>query len=118
MKKSLFETIIYSSAGVVAMLLILIAFNFIAARVKLRGDLTAEKAFTLSDGTKAILKKLDTPIKIRFYYSQRGNTMPVMLRPYAQRVEDLLEEYKQSAKGKIQIEKYDPLPDSDAEDSA
>ena len=33
-------------------------------------------------------------------------------------VEDLLAEYKQVAKDKLVIEKYDPQPDSDAEDSA
>jgi ABC-type uncharacterized transport system involved in gliding motility auxiliary subunit len=42
----------------------------------------------------------------------------VFLRNYAKHVEDLLAEYKQAAKGKVTIEKYDPQPDSDAEDSA
>ncbi len=77
MKKNQFETIFYSAAGVVALILILIAFNFIAGRAKQRIDLTAEKSFTLSDGTKAILKQLDTKVKIRFYYSQGENSMPV-----------------------------------------
>jgi ABC-type uncharacterized transport system involved in gliding motility auxiliary subunit len=42
----------------------------------------------------------------------------VYLKGYARKVEDLLAEYKQMAGGKIKIEKYDPQPDSDAEDSA
>jgi ABC-type uncharacterized transport system involved in gliding motility auxiliary subunit len=44
--------------------------------------------------------------------------MPVRYKSYAQRVEDLLYEYKQGAKGKIEIKKFNPEPDSDAEDSA
>ena len=40
------------------------------------------------------------------------------LKGYARKVEDLLTEYKQVAGGKLMIEKYDPQPDSDAEDSA
>lgn len=119
MKKKTLETILYSTVGVVAMALILIAVNVIAGAFKERVDLTKEKAFTLSAGTRAILAKLDTPVKVRFYCTQ-GETSPetVFLRNYAKHVEDLLSEYKQVAKGKLTIEKYDPQPDSDAEDSA
>src|SRR5436190_14221881 len=120
MKKKSFETIIYSTAGIGAMALILIAFNVITSTVKTRVDLTKEKAYTLSPGTKAILRKLDTPVKVRFYCTQAENSTPdtVYLKGYAKRVEDLLAEYKQAGHGKLIIEKYDPQPDSDAEDSA
>ena len=104
--------------GIAAMLLILVAINFIAGLVKQRVDLTAEHAYTLSAGTKAILAKLDTPVQIRFYSSQSAEGMPVMLKTYAQRVDDLLTEYRQNSRGLIQIQKLDPEPDSDAEDSA
>lgn len=119
MKKKTIETVLYSAIGVLAMALILIAFNVIAGAFKERMDLTQEKAYTLSAGTKAILRKLDTPVKLRFYCSQ-GDASPetVYLRSYAKRVEDLLDEYKQIAGNKLIIEKYDPEPDSDAEDSA
>ena len=112
------ETYIYSAIGIVVMLAILVAVNIIAARGKQRIDLTAERAYTLSPGTKAILSKLDTPVQIRFYSSRGENDMPVMLKTYAQRVEDLLGEFRQASKGQIDIQKLDPQPDSDAEDSA
>src|SRR5882724_2059593 len=120
MKKKSLQTILYSTAGVAAMALILIAFNFIAGAAKKRVDLTKEKAYTLSPGTKAILAKLDTPVKVRFYCTQTESSTPdtIYLKAYAKRVEDLLSEYKQAAHGKVTIEKYDPQPDSDAEDSA
>ena len=47
------ETLIYSTVGVVAMLLIVIALNFIFSLTNARIDLTAEKLYTLSDGTRA-----------------------------------------------------------------
>lgn len=120
MQKKSLETFLYSVGGVVAMALILVAVNVITSGMRQRVDLTKEKAYTLSDGTRAILAKLDTPVKIRFYCSQSAASSPqtVFLKTYARKVEDLLAEYKQAAKGKLIIEKYDPQPDSDAEDSA
>ena len=44
--------------------------------------------------------------------------MPAFLTTYAQRVDDLLVEYQQASKGKISIQRLNPEPDSDAEDSA
>jgi len=118
MKKKGFETYLYSVVGVVAALVLLVVINMIAAHAKQRIDLTADRAYTLSPGTRAILAKIDTPITIRFYCTRAGNTMPPFLKNYAQRVEDLLAEYRQASKGKIELQKLDPEPDSDAEDSA
>lgn len=120
MQKKSLETFFYSVGGVIAMALILVAVNVILSGARKRMDLTQEKAYTLSDGTRAILARLDTPVKIRFYCSQSAAATPqsVFLKSYARKVEDLLAEYKQAAKGKLIIEKYDPHPDSDAEDSA
>jgi ABC-type uncharacterized transport system involved in gliding motility auxiliary subunit len=118
MKKKGLETWLYSSLGVLAMFLIIVVVNAIASRVKVRVDLTAERAYTLSAGTRAILTKLDTPVQIRFYCTRGDNQMPVVLKTYAQQIEDLLGEYRQASKGQIEIQKLDPIPDSDAEDSA
>ncbi|MGH7951222.1 MAG: GldG family protein [Limisphaerales bacterium] len=110
----------YSLGGVIAMAVIVIAVNWIASAFKARADLTAEKAYTLSAGTKAILVQLDTPVTIRFYCTQdvTPTAESVYLKTYARQVEDLLDEYKDVARGKIIIQKLDPEPDSDAEDSA
>jgi ABC-type uncharacterized transport system involved in gliding motility auxiliary subunit len=120
MQKKSIETLLYSTAGIAIMLAILVALNFIAGFGRARLDLTQEHAFTLSPGTRAILQKLDTPVRIRFYCTQGESPTPetVYLKTYAKRVEDLLAEYKQAARGKLVIELKDPEPDSDAEDSA
>lgn len=118
MKKKGLETWLYSSLGVAAMLGIIIVINAIGSKAKTRVDLTEERAYTLSAGTRAILAKLDTPVQIRYYCTRGDNQMPVFLKTYAQRVEDLLGEYRQVSKGQIEIQKLDPVPDSDAEDSA
>src|ERR1039458_10395236 len=116
MKEKNTEAFLYSTVGVAAMVVVLIAFYVITSACKVRVDMTAEKAFTLSAGTRHILAKLDSPVTLRYYCSQAQ--MPPELKPYAQEIEDLLGEYQQAAKGNIILEKYDPKPDSDAEDSA
>ncbi|OGV53363.1 MAG: hypothetical protein A2X49_01800, partial [Lentisphaerae bacterium GWF2_52_8] len=83
-----------------------------------RLDLTDEKLYTLSPGTKKIIERLSDPVTIRFYCTQGDNRMPMNLKIYASRVEDILAEYKRAGHGKIIIEKYNPQPDSEAEESA
>jgi ABC-type uncharacterized transport system involved in gliding motility auxiliary subunit len=112
------ETLIYSAVGVVAVFIILLLLNFVFGAAKTRVDLTEGGLYTLSPGTRAILGKLDAPVKIRFYYSQSEQNVPLPIKGFARRVEDLLGEFRQAGGGKVQIEKLDPQPDSDAEDSA
>jgi ABC-type uncharacterized transport system involved in gliding motility auxiliary subunit len=112
------ETIWYSAGGVLALLAILVAANFIVSAFNARVDLTQGNVYTLSPGTKAILSKLEAPVKIRFYYTQGSNAVPVGLKTFAQRVEDILAEYRAASKGKVIIERFNPEPDSDAEESA
>jgi ABC-type uncharacterized transport system involved in gliding motility auxiliary subunit len=111
------ENFLFSVGGVVAMFLLLAGIYVISHLAAQRLDLTQEKMFTLSDGTKAILKKLDTPVHIR-YYATQGKDMPVAVKTYAQRVEDLLNEYRKYGGKNIKFTKLNPQPDSDAEDEA
>src|SRR5690349_1507590 len=110
--KKRFETYLYSTIGVVVMVVIVIALNIIVRPLTTRVDLTEDKAYTLSDGTKRVLSKLDTPVQIRFYFSQKDPATPVDFKTYAARVEDMLNEYKLLGKGNIEIKKLDPIPDT------
>src|SRR5918993_5132942 len=112
------EVLWYSAGGIIALFAILVAVNFIISAFNARADLTEGNVYTLSPGTRAILSKLEAPVKIRFYYTQGSNAVPVGLKTFAQRVEDLLNEYRRAGNGKVIIERFNPEPDSDAEDSA
>lgn len=116
--KKRIETYLYSTIGVIVTAVIVIALNIIVRPVTTRLDLTEDKAYTLSEGTKRILSKLDTPVQIRFYFSAKDPATPVDWKTYAARVEDMLNEYKLLAKGNIELKKLDPVPDTEAEDSA
>ena len=91
-RKKLIQTYLFSTVGIVAMLILVIAVNVICSALGLRGDLTEENLYTLSDGTKHILSEMDTPVAFRFYYSKDAAQMPVFLKSYAQRVDDLIKE--------------------------
>ena len=118
MKHKKFETLLYSAVGVVVMFVVIIAVNLIVGSARTRLDLTADKLYTLSPGTKSILQKLDTPVEVRFYFSQSESRVPSDIRTYASQVEDLLEEFREVSNGKVQIRRIDPKPDTDAEESA
>jgi ABC-type uncharacterized transport system involved in gliding motility auxiliary subunit len=118
MKNRKFETPAYVLLGLAAMLILLVGLNVVASRLQMRADLTEERAFTLSDGTRQILAGLKSPVQVRFYYSQSDEAMPMGLKNYAQSVNDLLDAMETASGGKLQIQRLDPTPDSDAEDSA
>jgi ABC-type uncharacterized transport system involved in gliding motility auxiliary subunit len=115
MKK--YEHLIYSAVGLLALVLLLVAVNFLVSRVPARADLTEGDLYTLSPGTRKILRELPSPVKVKLYVSQ-GESVPVQLRGFAQRVEDLVREFKQTAGSNLVVERYNPRPDSEEEDAA
>ena len=83
-----------------------------------RFDLTEDGLFTLSEGTLNTLAKLDEPIRLRFFYSEKlANNIPGA-QAYSQRVRDMLKEFETKADGKLILEIIDPEPFSEAEDKA
>ncbi len=97
-----------------------IGINVIADKTlrSARVDLTQQHLFTLSDGSRKTLAKIDEPITVRFYYSKRlGNEIPTYAL-YAQRVREMLEEYASLSGGKLRLEVLDPIPYSAIEDRA
>jgi ABC-type uncharacterized transport system involved in gliding motility auxiliary subunit len=117
MKLKKHEPLIYSAVGLVALLLVLVAVNFLVSRVPARVDLTDGDLYTLSPGTRKILRGLQSPVKVKLYVSQ-GESVPVQLRGFAQRVEDTVREFKQAAGSNLVVERYNPKPDSEEEDAA
>jgi ABC-type uncharacterized transport system involved in gliding motility auxiliary subunit len=108
---------LFSVAGLAALLLILVAANFLLGRAPARVDLTDGNLYTLSDGTKKILRELESPVRLKLYRSQ-GEAVPVQLRSFAQRVDDLVREFKAVAGSNLIVERYNPEPDSEEEDAA
>jgi ABC-type uncharacterized transport system involved in gliding motility auxiliary subunit len=109
-----------SLVGVIAVAAIVIGINMFAdARLaNMHIDLTQSHIYTLSNGTRQILKGLKEPITLRLFYSrQLGSAVPVY-GAYADHVREELREYAAVADGKIKLEFYDPEPFSETEDRA
>jgi ABC-type uncharacterized transport system involved in gliding motility auxiliary subunit len=111
------ESFAYSAVGLISLFLILVLGNYLASGLSARLDLTQGELYTLSPGTKKALKDLDAPLEVKLYISQ-GEDMPVQMRGFAARVQDMLREFQSVAGSKLKIERYDPAPDTDTEDAA
>ena len=109
-----------TTTGVVLALVLLFAVNILASRIlgPARIDLTENRLFTLSEGTRAILANLDEPVTLRFYLSQRELERVPGIGGYADRVRALLNEYKRLSGGKLALHVIDPEPFSEEEDRA
>ena len=105
-------------AGLVVVAAIIGAANLILSNLPLRVDMTGEKLYTLSKGSKAVLGKLENDVTLKFYYSSSSAEMPMQLKTYAQQVQNLLKEYELAGNGHVALEAYAPKPDSDAEEWA
>ena len=81
-------------------------------------DLTNDKLFTLSEGTKRVLTSLDEPVEVRLFFSRAlGDRSPDNAR-YHNRVRELLLQYAEIANGKIHLTFENPEPFTSSEDRA
>jgi len=83
-----------------------------------RLDLTSGKLFTLSEGSRNIVRRLDEPVTLRLYFSARQFADIPQFLTYGKRVHDLLEEYVAASKGMLKLQVIEPEPFSEAEDQA
>jgi ABC-type uncharacterized transport system involved in gliding motility auxiliary subunit len=108
-------------SGLVALAVLFLGVVMLS-NVGLRGvrfDLTQNRLYTLSPGTKQVLAEIKEPINLYFYFSRdaAGKQAPLIM-PYAARVREFLEEVTARAGGKIRLQVIDPQPFSEDEDRA
>jgi ABC-type uncharacterized transport system involved in gliding motility auxiliary subunit len=111
----------FGIGGLIALAVLFLGVVMLS-NVGLRGarvDLTQNKLYTLSPGTRQVLAELKEPVNLYFYFSREAaaKEAPLVL-PYATRVREFLEELSARANGKIRLHIVDPQPFSDDEDRA
>lgn len=86
-----------ASVSILVVLGILVAINYIGSKQNKRWDLTANKQFSLSDQTRNVLAKLDSPLQVRVFAQDTD----------FDRYRDRLKEYQYASK-QISTEYIDP----------
>lgn len=109
-----------TGTGLIAAFAIFFAVNIIANQGlrDTRIDLTEARLYTLSDGTRNVLKAIPEPITLRFFFSDKLAGNAPQLRQYGARVRELLERYAALSSGMLRLEVIDPEPFTEAEDRA
>jgi ABC-type uncharacterized transport system involved in gliding motility auxiliary subunit len=86
-----------AATGVLVVLAILTAINYIGSRQSKRWDLTANKQFSLSDQTRTVLARLDAPMQVMVF--QKDEDMAPL--------RDRMREYENASK-RVSVEYIDP----------
>ena len=98
----------------------LISFNVLNKNFfkNVRFDLTKEKVYTLSEGTKSIIKSIKEPLNFKLFYTKEIGDVNPIYQNYYDRVKEILEQYVLLSGNKIKLEIYNPKPFSNEEDKA
>ncbi|MBL8223749.1 MAG: Gldg family protein [Chromatiales bacterium] len=109
--------------GRIGLVVLAIGFIIAVAAVNmafkgLRLDLTENRLYTLSEGTRNVLADIPEPVNVYFFWSDRATTSIPYLRSYAARVREMLEEFASRSNGKLRFTVVDPQPFSEDEDRA
>ena len=120
MERLLSPKALVSNFGLAVLAIAFLAFtllnNLLFSGARL--DLTENSIYTLSDGSRAIVDKIDEPINLYFFFSDSTSTELTAVRSYAKRVQELLEEYALYGGSKLNLSVIDPEPFSEQEDQA
>ncbi|MBV6417254.1 MAG: hypothetical protein CMLOHMNK_01894 [Steroidobacteraceae bacterium] len=84
----------------------------------LRFDLTENRLYTIAPGTEHIIRGLDEPVNLYFYWSAKTASEYPALNTYGTRVREFLQELAARSKGKLRLSIIDPEPFSEDEDRA
>ncbi|MFN4312089.1 MAG: Gldg family protein [Ferrovibrio sp.] len=109
-----------TGTGLIAAFAVFFAVNIIVNQGlrDTRIDLTEARLYTLSDGTRNVLKAIPEPITLRLFFSDKLATNAPQLKQYGTRVRELLERYVALSNGMLRLEVIDPEPFTEAEDRA
>ena len=114
------NTKVIGIGGLILLVALFFGINILAGRVarSARIDLTSQKLYTLTEGSRNIARSIDEPIKLTLYLSDKSMQGLPGLVSYAQRVREVLDEFSAMSGGKIVVNAVDPVAFSEDEDRA
>src|SRR3989339_978303 len=90
--------------------------NYLASKVFVRADLTANKMYTISKASKKVIKNLDDLVTLKVFISEKD--LPPLAMNLTRTIKDLLSEYEAYGRGKVTVEYYDPTDNADVKNQA
>ena len=109
------------NAGTLTIVGVLFVGIMLLANYWLRGaqiDLTSDRLYTISDGTRHIVSGLKEPVNLYLFFSEKTATPQNEEKNYGIRVRELLEQLVRRSNGKLTLKVVDPQPFTDDEDRA
>ena len=106
--------------SVISAAVILLAVNLYSSSAlrHVKADLTQDGLFSISEGTRDVLRSIDEPIRVQIYFSRLlGESAPSYAR-YFERVRSTLSQFSDISGGRLELTFINPEPFSDAEDRA
>src|SRR5687767_12282514 len=96
------------TVAILLLLLALLLINDLASRIPAQVDLTRGNFFTLSASSSEMLGRIEKPVQIELYFSGSRKGLPIGLKVFAQRVEQLLRQYERRSEGRLSFKIIDP----------
>lgn len=100
---------------VIIIIAAVVAINIASYKIFYRIDLTQNKEFSISSVTKSTLKNLDDDVNVKVYFSEK---LPPQYIGVAQEVKDILDEYQNYSRGKLQLSFIDPKDNEELQKEA
>ena len=93
------------TTGLIVLAVFFLIFNLVnnMAFKHARLDLTDQNLYTLSEGTKNILKSIDEPISLKFFFSAKSTEKIPQLKSFSKRVQEMLQEMESYSGGKLKL---------------
>ncbi|NWG54623.1 MAG: GldG family protein [Hydrogenophilaceae bacterium] len=83
-----------------------------------RLDLTENQLYSLSRGSREMLRTLEEPVELKLFYSRAAAARDPAIQAYGARVRELLQSYAAQSNGMLRFVEVDPRPFTEAEDEA
>ena len=106
-------------SGIVALVLACLVSGFVAgaywyyqAALRHRSAGSGKSEIRLSEGTMSLLRRLESPVEVRFYSLLSQEDVPASLRAFAERADKLLTAFEHAADGKITVTRHSDLSDA------
>ena len=101
----------------ILLFIVLSEITFLGSRYRVRGDMTADGLYTLTESTQKVLSRLEDRLIIEAYFTPK-QSLPILDQSKRAALVNLLEEYEKLSGGKLRVQFIDPLENKTQRETA